>query len=222
MDLRFSQFEILTGAGTLIVCLFFICVFSEVSAIENSISTQVSEAVESPDLYWAGAEVRGQYVVLTGAAPDVPAREAAARRALAVAGVSGLDNNIVVIGEAGDCQAQLNDYAQEQPIRFRSGQAVIADSSMQALAMYAMMVRKCGFAIEVAGHTDAQGDSEINKRLSQRRADEVAKHLVRHGVAPEKIRAMGYGESQPVAGNDTDKGRKLNRRIEFRVIGDTA
>ena len=63
---------------------------------------------------------------------------------------------------------------------------------------------------------------EMNLRLSQRRADAVAKHMVRHGVDAQMLRAVGYGETQPIAQNGTDAGRKLNRRIEFRVLGGTA
>ena len=76
MDLRFSRFELITAAGTGILCLFFVCVFSEVPAIENTISMQVNEAVAGPDLYWSSAEVSGQRVTLTGTAPDVPAKRA--------------------------------------------------------------------------------------------------------------------------------------------------
>ncbi len=222
MDLRFSQFEIITAAGSGILCLFFICVFSEVSAIENTISVQVNEAVASPDLYWSSAEVSGQRVTLTGTAPDVPAKRAAQARAWSVTGVSSLTNQIQVIGEAGNCQRQLNDYAAREPIRFKTGKAALADSSLHTLGMHAMLVRKCTSMVQVAGHTDDRGDAEVNLRLSQRRAEVVAKHLVRHGVNPEKVRAVGYGETQPVAENTTSQGRKLNRRIEFRVFGETS
>jgi outer membrane protein OmpA-like peptidoglycan-associated protein len=87
--------------------------------------------------------------------------------------------------------------------------------------MLAMVVRRCAARLEIAGHTDDRGDSTINLKLSQRRADEVAKQLVRHGVDPLHIDAVGYGEMQPVADNQTDTGRKANRRIEFRVLGET-
>ncbi len=222
MDLRFSQFEITTAAGTGILCLFFVCVFSEVPAIENAISVQVNEAVAGPDLYWSSAEVSGQRVTLTGTAPDVPAKRAAQERALSVTGVTSLINDIQVIGEAGECQRQLQDYATRAPIRFKPGKAAVADASLHTLSMHAMLVRKCTSMVEIAGHTDDRGDAEVNLRLSRRRAEVVAKHLVRHGVNPEKVRAVGYGETQPVARNTTSQGRRLNRRIEFRVLGGTA
>jgi len=222
MDFRFSQFEILTGAGTLVLCVFFVCVFTEVSGIENAIAAEVTDAVESDDLYWSGVEVSGQSVTLTGAAPDVPAKRAAEQRAEAIAGVVEIVNDIQVIGEAGTCQTQLNDYLATETISFKSGRADIADSSFKALGMLAMIVRSCDAPIEIAGHTDDRGDEEINLRLSQRRADRVAKHMVSHGVDAQQIRAVGYGENQPISDNGTDAGRKLNRRIEFRVLGGAA
>ncbi len=222
MDFRFSQFEILTGAGTLLLCLFFICVFTEASAIENAIGADVTEAVDTPDLYWSSVEVNGQSVVLSGSAPDVPAKRQAEARARGVSGVTSVVNEINVIGAAGTCQQEMSDYLAREPITFKSGKADVAESSYHALGMLAMIVRTCDTPVEIAGHTDDRGDAEINLRLSQRRADAVAKHMVRHGVDPQKLRAVGYGETQPIAQNGTDAGRKLNRRIEFRVLGGTA
>jgi outer membrane protein OmpA-like peptidoglycan-associated protein len=221
MDFRFSKFEILTGSGTLIVCLFFISVFSEVSAIENQLGAQVKESVQTDDLYWSSVEVSGQSVTLTGSAPDVPAKNAAERKALAVFGVTSVSNEIKVIGEAGTCQKQLNDYLLKERVTFKTGRADISDSSVQAIGMLAMIVRSCEANLEIAGHTDDQGDAMINLKLSQRRADSVARELVRHGVDPQRLRAVGYGEVQPVADNEIESGRKANRRIEFRVLGGT-
>jgi len=222
MDFRFSQFEILTGAGTLFLCLLFICVFSEASAIENTLAAQVTDSVVSEDLYWSSVEVQGQTVALSGAAPDVPARMAAEQRAWSVGGVSGVDNAIQVIGDAGTCQHQLNDYLTRETITFKPGKAEVVGDSFQSLSMLAMIVRRCTTPVEIAGHTDARGDAAVNLHLSKRRAEVVAKHLVRHGVKTERIKAMGYGESQPLADNSTDAGRELNRRIEFRVLGGNA
>lgn len=222
MDFRFSQFEILTGAGTALVCLFFICVFSEVSGIEDALAADVTDKVESEDLYWSSVEVNGQAVAINGAAPDVPAKRAAEQRAWMVDGVVSVNNRIKVIGESGTCQQQLNNYLAKESIQFKTGKADVSEKSYHTLSMLAMIVRTCDTVVEIAGHTDDRGDAEVNRHLSQRRAEVVAKHLVRYGVNPERIRARGYGESQPVAENATAEGRKLNRRIEFRVVGETA
>jgi OOP family OmpA-OmpF porin len=72
-------------------------------------------------------------------------------------------------------------------------------------------------AVEVSGHTDNFGSPADNKRLSQLRADAVVGFLLRQGAAASSLKAVGYGEEQPVATNATIEGRRLNRRVEFRV-----
>lgn len=72
-------------------------------------------------------------------------------------------------------------------------------------------------AVIVEGHTDSKGTDAYNLKLSRRRADAVRGYLVKHGVSPTRIRAEGFGESKPVASNDTEEGRAQNRRVELRV-----
>ncbi len=222
LDFRFSPFEILTGSGALIVCLFFVCVFSEASAIEEEVATSVTAALNSDELYWSGVEANGQAIVLTGAAPDTAAGDIAAERVARVFGVASVSNQIKVIGADGYCHKALDNYASKDGIRFKSGKAEVVASSFETISVLAMIIRACKGPIEVAVHMDNAGDSEINRRLSQRRADRLAKYLVNYGVPTEQVRAVGYGESQPIVRNETDEGRRVNRRIEFRVLGGTA
>ncbi|WP_370306031.1 OmpA family protein [Sinimarinibacterium flocculans] len=72
--------------------------------------------------------------------------------------------------------------------------------------------------VEVGGHTDSRGSDTYNQELSERRAQSVVDHLVGKGIAPDRLQAAGYGEAAPVADNDTDEGRELNRRVELRII----
>lgn len=72
-------------------------------------------------------------------------------------------------------------------------------------------------AIRVAGHTDSVGADAYNQGLSQRRAASVVDYLSSRGVAPDKLSSEGFGESKPVASNDTDEGRAQNRRVEISV-----
>ena len=72
--------------------------------------------------------------------------------------------------------------------------------------------------IEISGHTDAIGTDAANINLSDARANSVREYLTRNGVRIDKIEAVGYGESEPVASNDTDEGRQYNRRVEFKVL----
>ncbi|MGF1635975.1 MAG: LamG-like jellyroll fold domain-containing protein [Cyclobacteriaceae bacterium] len=75
-----------------------------------------------------------------------------------------------------------------------------------------------GLKIELAGHTDSIGSDDANKVLSENRAKSVRAYLISKGIDGAKIVASGYGEAQPVATNDTDEGRQLNRRVEFKIL----
>lgn len=71
--------------------------------------------------------------------------------------------------------------------------------------------------IIVAGHTDSQGDEDYNFTLSERRALSVRNYLIDAGVPPVRIETVGFGEFRPVATNDTEEGRNLNRRVEIEI-----
>lgn len=82
-----------------------------------------------------------------------------------------------------------------------------------------LLKQEGSISIVTEGHTDAKGTDEYNQRLSVRRATAVKDYLVRGGVSPSRIRIEGFGESKPVASNETDDGRAQNRRVELRVTG---
>lgn len=71
--------------------------------------------------------------------------------------------------------------------------------------------------IQVAGHTDSTGGEAYNQGLSERRAMSVQNALVNQGVAPMRMRSLGFGESQPIADNSTEAGRQLNRRVVVTI-----
>lgn len=75
--------------------------------------------------------------------------------------------------------------------------------------------------ISVEGHTDNKGSDEYNLKLSQRRADAVKTLLTLRGVAADRIDAFGYGKTMPIATNDTEAGRQMNRRVEIRIVPQT-
>jgi len=71
--------------------------------------------------------------------------------------------------------------------------------------------------IRVEGHTDSVGPEEYNLELSYRRAEEVRDLLVARGVDPGRIEVVGFGETMPIATNDTEAGRQMNRRVEIKI-----
>jgi len=74
--------------------------------------------------------------------------------------------------------------------------------------------------IVVEGHTDNVGSENFNQKLSQGRAESIVEYFVNKGIAPDRLRAIGYGLSKPMAGNDTPDGRAKNRRVEFTIVNE--
>lgn len=72
--------------------------------------------------------------------------------------------------------------------------------------------------IEIGGHTDSRGSASYNQQLSERRAKSVVDYLVDKGINPKRLKHVGYGQTSPIADNDTEEGRQQNRRTEFEII----
>jgi outer membrane protein OmpA-like peptidoglycan-associated protein len=103
-------------------------------------------------------------------------------------------------------------------VEFEFDQATITPESYRIIDEAAGTLRDLGWPdVVVEGHTDSRGSDSHNLRLSQRRADAVVRYLVGRGAPASTLRAVGYGESRPIAGNDTDAGRARNRRVELHI-----
>jgi outer membrane protein OmpA-like peptidoglycan-associated protein len=72
--------------------------------------------------------------------------------------------------------------------------------------------------IKLDGHTDNIGSYDFNLRLSLKRVESVAGYLIKNGISPDRIELAGYSYAYPLASNDTEEGRKINRRVEFKII----
>lgn len=120
--------------------------------------------------------------------------------------------------EADKCQTAMRSVASAGIIRFERASAALDRASHQTLDKVAMAANACpSLKLEVEGHTDAEGTPERNKGLSERRAKSVLDYLSQAGVDVGRMEAVGYGETRPVAPNDTAENRAKNRRIEFSV-----
>jgi outer membrane protein OmpA-like peptidoglycan-associated protein len=86
------------------------------------------------------------------------------------------------------------------------------DNVASTLAQYNQTI------VEVSGHTDSIGSDAANQTLSVQRANSVGNYLIGKGLVRERFEIVGFGETRPVASNDTDSGRALNRRVEIRVV----
>src|SRR5580658_5841298 len=120
--------------------------------------------------------------------------------------------------DATVCQQLFSDLLAKGKIQFESGRATIDPDSAGLLDRLIETASRCPSAnIEIAGHTDADGDNGFNQVLSEKRAQAVTDYLVKAGLPASRFTATGYGSTQPVASNDTDEGKAQNRRIDFLV-----
>ncbi|MEO1543631.1 MAG: OmpA family protein, partial [Pseudomonadota bacterium] len=120
--------------------------------------------------------------------------------------------------EATACEDLLRSAKSEGAIRFRFASSALDSSSHSTLDRLVQIARTCPkFRIEIEGHTDAEGRPDQNLVLSQRRAQSVVDYLVGAGLPRNRLRAIGYGETRPVAKNNSAENRAKNRRIEFAV-----
>jgi OOP family OmpA-OmpF porin len=152
------------------------------------------------------------------AASDIPGELAAAvphdYNALATIGVAAPGASL----PAAECQPLFADILGQGQILFEAGQASIQHDSDAVLDHLTAIAMRCADAqIEISGHTDSVGSDDTNLELSRRRAEAVSEYLKNAGIPAERMTAVGYGKTRPIASNDSEEGRAQNRRIEFEV-----
>ena len=103
---------------------------------------------------------------------------------------------------------------------FKTGKAELDERSYRLLdQLVDFMNQNATLKIEIGGHTDNVGSNSYNQKLSEARAKSAVEYLVRKGISATRLQAKGYGESSPIATNETDPGRTKNRRVEMKVTG---
>ena len=112
-------------------------------------------------------------------------------------------------------------------IRYEFDKTGMAEGSKIVLdtTVYRLMEANPELIVEIQAHTDSKGSESYNLKLSQKRAESVVAYLISKGITAERLRAVGYGESQPIApndhpdGSDNPEGRAKNRRTDFKIVG---
>lgn len=134
-------------------------------------------------------------------------QEAAMRQQLAVTEAASVQRNadVLAVTFKSDVLFDVNSASLKQ------GAYVEIDRVAKVLQQYPQTT------IVIAGHTDSTGSEDHNQKLSERRAMSVSNALANQGVAPSRMRTIGFGESQPVGDNNTEAGRQLNRRVVVTI-----
>jgi outer membrane protein OmpA-like peptidoglycan-associated protein len=124
---------------------------------------------------------------------------------------------LLVAAVADACDKEFAALLAKSTLEFASGKAELRNSSKVVLDQVAAIAARCPGNLHIDGHTDNRGSAELNKSLSQARADAVKTALGQRAVDAARLEAKGYGPDKPKADNNTDAGRALNRRIEIFI-----
>jgi len=131
--------------------------------------------------------------------------------------LSELENQREVIQDHDVTRIKVGAKFEVKNIFFDFGKATLREDSKEELDKLYDIMNRSEIVIEFGGHTDNVGSDEANLKLSQERVNSVKTYLVDKGINEARIAAVGYGESQPIADNETDEGRQKNRRVELKI-----
>jgi len=127
----------------------------------------------------------------------------------------------VTIPTTLDIQKSLDKLLENRRVQFLYARDILtSDSKTLVDTIITLLEKNKDVNIEILGHTDSDGTRKNNLKLSKRRAESIRKYMMRRGIGGEHLKAIGYGESKPLVPNDTLKNRQINRRVEFKVIGE--
>ncbi len=124
--------------------------------------------------------------------------------------------------EPGNAEALNIEFNRLKDIKFEYNSAVIKEESFGNLDyIAAMLLLEEDFTLKINAHTCSQGTHEYNQTLSERRAQSVKEYFAKKGIKGNRLITRGYAETQPIASNDSEEGKSLNRRVEFIIIFNT-
>jgi outer membrane protein OmpA-like peptidoglycan-associated protein len=120
-----------------------------------------------------------------------------------------------------ELQQKFVELINPDNVTFKSGSSDLTEKGKEELKILAYSFNKpdfVGYGFSIEGHTDNIGKEDYNNQLSEDRAKAVYDCLIRNGIDQNRLKYKGFGKSQPIADNNTEKGRKINRRVEFKLF----
>jgi outer membrane protein OmpA-like peptidoglycan-associated protein len=190
--------------------------------IQQEISGQVARVLATNRISTQGVTVDGRDVLLAGPAGSLQIAEPTQKLVAETYGVRTVSvRTLDVAPEAStkpaktETQAKLNSLPPLDVVEFDPASAQLTARGRQVLDQVAPLLAAAGSSVEIQGHTDSQGNPDANLSLSYRRAIATKNYLVNKGIVPDRLATKGYGDTQPIAPNDTAAGRRKNRRITF-------
>lgn len=220
-----------------LVMLSWFCVRRDSARIEADIRDRTTSKLASIGYDWAGVEVDGRDVYLTGLAPSAEIGSAVSTAALDVRGVRVVNDAFDLTAEtappaaaapaaappaAPDVSACLQRFADlsARGVNFAWGEAELHSRARASLDEIVALAGECPtVTLQVTGHTDSTSGASFNMGLSQRRAQAVADYLRAAGLSGDRLEIAAFGEERPADSNETSSGRAENRRVTMTAIG---
>lgn len=116
-------------------------------------------------------------------------------------------------------KAKVGDVIDLENIYFQSGESVLLKESYGQLDILEDYLKsKIDVKIGIEGHTDNTGELQLNQKLSEQRAKAIFNYLIQKGISKNRLKTIGYGETHPIASNNTEHGKELNRRVVIKII----
>jgi OOP family OmpA-OmpF porin len=164
------------------------------------------------------ADLNANSVTINGEVTDQQIKDSITREAQAAVSKDVTINNEITIAQKSELQIELDKELEGKTIEFATGSAELSPEGKKLLDELVPFIQKAkDFPILIGGHTDNRGDAKKNLELSKQRAEAVKKYLIGKNIPEAQLIADGYGSQQPIADNQTEEGRKKNRRIAFIV-----
>ncbi len=207
--------------------LCFLCISFHAPVIQSDIYTHTAQALNKSGVASSGMSVSGRDVLLSGPAGSPIVSDQARTLAAAVYGVrvvnvettsapAATPADAKVVEHTAQTQQQVNTVLQNRIVEFNSESATLTDAGRETLnQIVPILAASPTLQCKINGYTDSTGEADFNLTLSKRRAEATKDYMVSRGIAASRLTAEGFGQSNPLATNDTPEGRRQNRRIEF-------
>ena len=202
----------------------FYCINMHAPMIQQDVTGRVVSVLAANHVSSQGLSVDGRDVLLTGPAGSAQVSEATQRlvgstdgvRIVNVRTTTDATPDASTVTARTETQGKLDSLLTQDVVEFNPASADLTAHGREVLDQVAPLLSAAPTALcEIQGHTDSQGNAEANLALSFRRAIATKNYLVNKGISPERLITKGYGDTQPIAPNETAAGRRKNRRINF-------